>query len=316
MWIGVTAGALAGALWGLVFVAPRMFSSYSTVDLTAGRFVVYGVISFACLAVARGTLTWPTPAQALWALGLSVLGFTGYYALLAFALRSAGTELPTLIIGTIPLWVTVLGKPHGLKLTALLPGIALTAMGLLLMAYAQPPEVPGETPDYWLGLGLAVLALAFWTAFSLLNSRWLAAHPAVSAAQWTNWLGIASGLGGLALWLTAGSPLQELARQPQIHLLVLMMVVLGIGSTWVATVCWNVASQRLSASLCGQLILCETLFALLYSFAWDQRYPSLIQLSACILFTAGIIASVRAHRPVPATSSRSIAPANSLDAAL
>ena len=56
------------------------------------------------------------------------------------------------------------------------------------------------------------------------------------------------------------------------------------------------ASQRLSASLCGQLIVSETLFALLYSFAWDGHWPTSIQLCACVLFMLGILASIRAHR--------------------
>lgn len=70
----------------------------------------------------------------------------------------------------------------------------------------------------------------------------------------------------------------------------------GFGLTWLATVLWNMASQRLSASLCGQLIVSETLFALLYSFAWDGQWPTPIQLCACVLFTLGILASIRAHR--------------------
>ncbi len=41
---GVLAGLAAGALWGLVFVAPRMVGGYSPVDLTAGRFVAYGAV--------------------------------------------------------------------------------------------------------------------------------------------------------------------------------------------------------------------------------------------------------------------------------
>ena len=36
---GIVAGLAAGALWGLVFVAPRMAPGFSPVDLTAGRFV-------------------------------------------------------------------------------------------------------------------------------------------------------------------------------------------------------------------------------------------------------------------------------------
>jgi drug/metabolite transporter (DMT)-like permease len=77
---------------------------------------------------------------------------------------------------------------------------------------------------------------------------------------------------------------------------VLLCVIAGVGSTWLATILWNMASQRLSASLCGQLIVSETIFALLYSFAWDGRWPTLVQLTACVLFTLGILASIRAHR--------------------
>ena len=68
------------------------------------------------------------------------------------------------------------------------------------------------------------------------------------------------------------------------------------GFVWLATVLWNIASQKLSASLCGQLIVSETLFALLYSFAWDGQWPSLAQSVACVLFTLGILASIKAHQ--------------------
>ncbi len=70
----------------------------------------------------------------------------------------------------------------------------------------------------------------------------------------------------------------------------------GFGSAWLATILWNVASRRLSASLCGQLIVSETLFALFYSFAWDGQWPSASQLAACVLFTLGILASIKAHQ--------------------
>ena len=46
---GISAGIAAGALWGLVFIAPRMAAGLSSVDLAAGRFVSYGL--FAALAM-------------------------------------------------------------------------------------------------------------------------------------------------------------------------------------------------------------------------------------------------------------------------
>jgi len=303
MWTGILAGLGAGALWGLVFVAPRMTENFPSSDLTAGRFIAYGAMAVGMMAWGlRGTPRWPTLRQAGAAVSLSILGFTGYYFLLVLAIRDAGAELPALIIGTIPLWVVLLGKPQGLRWGALVPGLLLTVAGLVLMADVPHGE-PGtaasgfsEASVYWRGIGIALVALVFWTAFALLNSAWLKRHPEVRATDWANWLGIATGLGGLMLWLVNGSSVSSLASRPGFGGFVLVCLAIGIGSSWVATILWNVASQRLSASLCGQLIVSETLFALLYSFTWDGRWPTLSQWAACVLFTLGILASIKAHR--------------------
>jgi drug/metabolite transporter (DMT)-like permease len=293
---GILAGLAAGALWGLVFVAPRMVAGYSPVDLTAGRFVAYGLVAFAVMLLGARTRPLPTLRQAGAAAGMSLLGFTGYYLLLVLAIRDAGTEVPTLIIGTIPLWVMLLGKPGNLRWSALLPGIALTAAGLALMVASQGRGGPAGADHFGRGIAFAAASLACWTAFALLNSAWLKRNPQVDATEWANWLGIATGLGGLALWLVAGSDARVLAAQDQRGLFALLCVGTGFGSAWLATILWNVASQRLTASLCGQLIVSETLFALLYSFAWDGRWPTWTQSAACLLFTLGILASIKAHR--------------------
>ncbi len=317
MLTGIAAGVAAGALWGLVFVAPSMARGFPPTDLTAGRFIVYGAMALGMLLWnLRGTPRWPTLRQAGAALGLSILGFTGYYFLLVLAIRDAGTEMPALIIGTIPLWVVLLGKPHGLRWAALVPGLLLTVAGLVLMAdvphggevvaatassgSAASPVLAASAASaaatYWRGIGLALVALVFWTAFALLNSAWLKRHPGVRAGDWANWLGIATGLGGLLLWLALGSPLPELAPRPGFGGFVLVCLAIGIGSSWLATMLWSIASQRLSASLCGQLIVSETLFALVYSFALEGHWPAPLQWAACALFTLGILASINAHR--------------------
>lgn len=144
--------------------------------------------------------------------------------------------MPTLIIGTIPIWVMLLGKPAGLKWSGLVPGLLLTAAGLGLMMASPHAASGGVAAHYWRGVLLALAAMACWTAFAILNSAWL------------------------------------------------------------ATVLWNIASRNLSASLCGQLVVSETLFALLYSFAWDGHWPTLAQSVACVLFTLGILASIKAHQ--------------------
>ncbi len=291
---GILAGLGAGALWGLVFIAPRMVPGLSSIDLTAGRFINYGSLSFTLLLLVRQSAK-PTRHQALSALGLSVLGFTGYYLLLVLAIRDAGTTVPSLIIGTIPIWMMLFGKPAGLRWATLLPGLILTMLGLALMMQAEE-TVLTQGHDFWRGVGFAVASMVCWTAFGLLNAAWLKIHPNVSATTWANWLGIATGLGAVGLWMAAGSNINVLVAQQNRGQAALVCIATGIGSAWLATILWNIASQRLSASLCGQLIVSETLFALFYSFVWDGQWPTLLQALACLLFIAGISASIRAHR--------------------
>jgi len=301
---GILAGLAAGALWGLVFVAPRMTPGLSSVDLAAGRFISYGIVAALVMMLTWRSHKLPTVSQALAALGMSLLGFTGYYLLLVMAIQHAGTEVPTLIIGTIPIWAMLLGKPHGLKWSSLIPGLLLTAMGLVLMmqvmSAAQPPVVEvagsGNGAGFWWGVLLAVAATVCWTAYAILNTAWLKRHPEVNATEWANWLGIATGFGALVLWLVAGSSSKELLALDNISWSATICIATGVGSAWLATILWNVASQRLSASLCGQMIVSETLFALIYSYAWDAQWPTAIPLVACMCFTLGILASIRAHR--------------------
>ena len=97
------------------------------------------------------------------AVGLSILGFTGYYLLLAFAIRDAGTEVPTLIIGTIPIWIMLLGKPGHLRWGALVPGILLTTRGKALESGAEPSNIIDQ------GYPLGAINLAGQTPLILIN---------------------------------------------------------------------------------------------------------------------------------------------------
>ena len=310
MLTGILAGLGAGALWGLVFVLPRMTPGLSAVDLTAGRFISFGAVSAVAVLLALRTRRLPDLQQALAALGMSVLGFTGFYLLLVLAIADAGSEVPTLIIGTIPVWMMLLGKPLGLKWQSLAPGMALTLAGLALMvtvnfgidaAHSQSLQAlhPGQHQPlhthYWRGIAFAVAAMACWTVFGLMNSAWLTRHTEVGATDWANWLGCATGLAALVLWLAAGSEVKGLLALDNIAYLATICIVTGIGSAWLPTILWNIASQRLSASLCGQLIVSETVFALVYSYGWDGQWPSTLQVTACVLFILGILASIQAH---------------------
>lgn len=299
MLTGILAGLAAGALWGLVFVAPDLAPSLGAIDLAAGRFASYGVVAVLAMGLARGPLRRPSWRQLGAALILSLLGFSGYYLLLVLAIRDAGVEVPTLIIGTIPVWVMLLGKPQGLLWRSLLPGLVFTVAGVVLMAGAQPhgnSPLVTEGGVYWRGIGFALLAMLSWTAFAVWNAAWLKRHPEVSVTDWTNWLGIGAGLAAVALWGLLGTEAKVLLAHEGRAQAAMVCIASGVGSTWLATVLWSVASRRLSASLCGQLIVSETLFALLYAFVVQGNWPQHMQVLASGVFVVGILASIRAHR--------------------
>jgi drug/metabolite transporter (DMT)-like permease len=304
MAVGIAAGLGTGAFWGTTFVAPLVAPGFSSVDYTAGRFIACGLFSLVWMLwqtlqspADRRAGLWPDAAQARAALWLSVLGYTGYYLLLVYGIADAGAALPALIIGTLPVWMMLMGKPDHLRWAALLPGLLLTAAGMALMMDATADEVGAAgSGHFWRGVLFAVGAMLSWLAFGLLNARWIRHHPEVKSTAWANWLGLAAGLGGLGLWLGWGSAWGELIELPGFGAFVLVCAITGIGSAWIASVLWNVASRRLSTSLAGQLVVSETVFALIYAFAWSGNWPATAQLLACVLFVAGILASIRAHR--------------------
>ena len=52
---------------------------------------------------------------------------------------------------------------------------------------------------------------------------------------------------------------------------------LGLAASWLGTLLWNRASHLLPAALVGQLIVFETLAALLYAFLWYGRWPGMAE---------------------------------------
>jgi drug/metabolite transporter (DMT)-like permease len=297
---GVIAGLTAGALWGLVFVAPALAPGLLPVDLAAGRFVVFGLTSLCMIGVGllKGSSSLPTLRQAGTALLLSALGFSGYYLLLVYAIRDAGVEVPTMIIGTVPVWVMLLGKPVGLQWRSLIPGLLLTLGGVAMMmaAEASGGDVQLHGWVFWRGVVYGLLAMVFWVAFAIVNSAWLKRHTEVNLTDWTSWMGVNAGLAAWLLWLAMGTPSKDLLAHADIARAATVCIATGVGSAWIATVLWNYASRRLSASLCGQLIVSETLFALVYAFLVYGDWPSTLQWMASAVFVLGMVASIRAHR--------------------
>jgi drug/metabolite transporter (DMT)-like permease len=102
-------------------------------------------------------------------------------------------------------------------------------------------------------------------------------------------------LGYLGFWLWAHAtdyPL-DMPWGPRPLVFVSLMLAIGLLASWLGTLCWNAASQRLPTALAGQLIVFETLAALGYAFALRGHWPEPLTLLGIGLLVAGVVMGVR-----------------------
>ncbi|GAE51743.1 hypothetical protein XPR_3863 [Xanthomonas arboricola pv. pruni MAFF 301420] len=66
--VGVACGIGAGALWGLVFLAPQLLAAFTPLQLTVARYLSYGAVAAWCWhrARARPLRGWGAPNGGRW----------------------------------------------------------------------------------------------------------------------------------------------------------------------------------------------------------------------------------------------------------
>jgi len=293
---GIAYGVAAGALWGAVFIAPELTPGFTALQLSAGRYIAYGVIALPLLLPRWRKVTAGLQRQD-WT-RLAWLGLTGnivYYIFLAIAVRLAGAAPASFIVGLLPVVIAIIGSREqgAVRLSILAPSLALAVIGVGLIA--APALQAGTAADWLQALGLfcAFGALASWAVFAVVNARAMARLPQMSSNDWSLLFGVVSGLEALVLAVPAFgfAPVQhgDWSRFAAVNGAV------AIGASVIGNAFWNSASRRLPMTLTGQMVIFETLFALLYSFVWDWRLPRLTEILAIIALIAAVTWCARLH---------------------
>jgi drug/metabolite transporter (DMT)-like permease len=217
-----------------------------------------------------------------------------------------------MIIGTLPVVIALVSNRRDaardgrLPWRRLAPSLALIGAGIALVNRAELAQLaPGDDLGrYALGALLAVGAVICWTWYPIRNADWLRAHADRPPATWATAQGVATlplALAGYAAfwaWSAWRGDGFAMPFGPRPLPFVGLMLAIGLLASWLGTLCWNEASQRLPTTLAGQLIVFETLAALAYAFVVRASVPAPAALAGIALLVVGVLWALRA-RPQP-----------------
>lgn len=298
---GLAFGVGAGAFWGLVFVAPEMVRDFTPLQLTVSRYVCYGLISIAIMMAGWRRWSSLTVSAAHWKnlIRLALLGNILYYLLLASAVQLGGVAMTSLVIGFLPVAVTIIGSRDqgAVPLGKLTSSLLLCVAGAVCIGWqAIVAPASGDPGKQMLGLLCAIGSLASWTTFAVGNARSVTALKDITPQEWNLLTGVVTGALSLLLipsafiGVSAVHTSADWARFGGVSVgVALLCSIIGNGL-------WNRMSQLLPLTLVGQMILFETLFALLYGFAWERRLPTGLEMAALMFVVLSVLACVSAHR--------------------
>lgn len=287
-----------------MFVAPLLLPDYPAALLAVGRYLFYGLAALPLAWLDRAALARLTRADWFEALSLVAVGNLLYYLCLASAIQHAGGPLPTMINGALPMVIAVAAnlREGRLRWDRLWPSLLLIGAGIACVNRAELAALGSEPAvghgRYAVGALLALGAVACWTWYPLRNAEWLRRHPAWPLRAWSTAQGLAMLPLALcsyaALWLGLRGGALPMPLGPRPLAFAAMCAMLGLCATWLGSVCWNQASRRLPVALAGQLMVFETLAALLYFFLLRGQWPAWMTLLGGALLVAGVVWAVRA----------------------
>lgn len=305
---GIVFAILAGALWGGVIIAPSLLPEFNAVLISSVRFAMYGLVSLLIgLPIASRLLSKVTRRDALMLLRLSFTGNILNYALLGASVQLSGVTAAALINGMMPIAITFLGRGDAgslplkkLKLPLLLVFLGIVSVNLV---HSGAQEGVNSLASQLLGLACGFSGVVCWSWYATHNSRYLK-QSHFNSSEWSTLLGIVTGIVAVVFGITAVISFPNLipteVENSRWMALLWVCLFLALCGSWIANGLWNACSRRMAASLSGQMIVFETLFACVYGFLLSQRVPGLMEMTSVALLVSGVVWAAKRHRTVSA----------------
>jgi drug/metabolite transporter (DMT)-like permease len=291
---GIIAGIAAGFFWGTPFIAPVVLSSFSSFEITFGRFLFFGLISLCSLPRIIKLLATLNRQQIFKVLILSSTGFWLYTLMLFAGIQLSNGVIASLIMGCLPLTVILFSKPQ--LNFSLLGGVCLILIGLTSLLVApllnQNLSFSGIRLS---GIILLFIALFMWTWFAIQNSYFMHANQSIKSVEYSSLLGIINLAIMLPIFILFQGPSRLLAHEGLLNFLMWAMI-LGFGASWISNILWAYSSKHCPPSIGGALIVSETITGVTYNFIYAERLPYPHETIAILSLICGVMLVIRSQR--------------------
>lgn len=308
MVVGIIFGILACMIWGAVYIAPLLVPTYDPAVLATGRYVIFGMLSVGLALSQFKEFRHYKIADWYQALLLGVIGNIFYYWVLAMCVKYSGAPIAGAFTAMIPILVAIIGNSQEkaperrVAWSSLVIPLSMIMVGMVCLNGTEFFYLVGSgrvsSSDFWIGVAFGAVSFFVWTWYPLKNAAWLQANPARSPRSWASAQGVALFPAALSLlayfWWSAPAETGFFGDEPTKFILI--CVGLGIVCSWVGIALWNQMSLRLPRALGGQMIIFETIFAVIYAHIWRESWPSLLMTVGMTFLLVGIALAMRVFR--------------------
>lgn len=295
---GISFVSIACACWAYAFIVPIFLYEYDSSQIALFRYLFYGALSLFLFMAAKGNKSFPLKYWAM-AFFLSLTGNVLYYYLLIIGINLTGPEVAIPIGGMMPITVAILGNLllREFSLSKILLPLSVSFVGLLLVNFSYFPFSNGLSNSAATGLLACVASLLLWSWYGVTNAGFLKRNSEINSSTWTNMIGIMSllqvAIWGIATALLNGVDEYNFGTPKDFAYFCFWTASLGIISSWLGTLSWNIGAKKLPVTLAGQFIVMEPLFGLVYVFIYKGQLPTLLEFSGFSLCIFGILLTLR-----------------------
>lgn len=298
LFVGSIFISLACGCWAYSFVIPLVLKNYSSSEISIFRYLFYGFFS-GILYFTKSKKERVSIKDWLIAFIFALIGNTLYYFILIIGIDFAGAGISVAIAGMVPITVALLGNIvlKEFKFSKILFPLLISLCGLLIINYNNFIIDGNFSKKSLLGIVACIISLMLWTLYGVANSEFMKKNENIDSEKWTNMIGIMCFVqaiiwGGLELKFNSHN-FGRFTTPNNIYVLCFWTASLGIISSWLATIMWNIGSKKLPVTLAGQVIVMEPICGLIYVFLVQGTIPSYTELIGYTICILGVILTLK-----------------------